>query len=185
MQRTLTRYGIADIEAMFASKRSDIAFLNILKHELQYRNVPRATALLKEVDAILANTNHLSGTTSSMTGSVTANSRNLNQQGELQIPATTIPGASQVPKPLKVADSSSEISQASQVTANRINVEMAYRILKATPSSTWESIEQTRRQLVQRSHPSRVASMNEENRAKILEESRGVNDAYAVLSTLR
>lgn len=64
-------------------------------------------------------------------------------------------------------------------------VEDAYKLLKATAGSTWESIEQTRRQLVQQSHPARLKSMNPERRAQALTEAKRVNAAYAALSQAR
>ena len=64
-------------------------------------------------------------------------------------------------------------------------VEDAYKLLKATAGSTWESIEQTRRQLVQQAHPSRVKSLSPERRASALAEARRVNAAYEALSQLR
>lgn len=64
-------------------------------------------------------------------------------------------------------------------------LEDAYKVLKATAGSTWESIEQTRRQLVQQSHPGRLKSMNPERRAQTLAEAKRVNAAYAVLSQAR
>ena len=58
----------------------------------------------------------------------------------------------------------------------------AYKLLKATPSSTWESIEQTRREVVQRSHPERVTLLSPERRSEVLSAAKRTNDAYIVLS---
>ena len=57
----------------------------------------------------------------------------------------------------------------------------AYKVLKASPGATWESLEQTRRTLVQQSHPSRWKTMNTEKRAQALAEAKRVNAAYAAL----
>jgi hypothetical protein len=70
-------------------------------------------------------------------------------------------------------------------SAQSMPLEDAYKALRATPGATWESIEQTRRALVQQSHPSRWASLNAEKRAKAIEEAKQVNAAYAVLSQAR
>ena len=51
-------------------------------------------------------------------------------------------------------------------------VDDAYKLLKATPSSTWESIEQTRRELVQQASPARVSAMNAEKRAQLQAEAK-------------
>lgn len=67
----------------------------------------------------------------------------------------------------------------------RCRLEDAYKLLKASASSTWESIEQTRRQLVQRGHPTRLKSLSTERRAQALFEARRANAAYAALSQAR
>jgi hypothetical protein len=64
-------------------------------------------------------------------------------------------------------------------------IEDAYRLLKATAGSTWESIEQVRRQLVQQAHPLRLQSMSPDRRAQALAEAKRTNAAYAVLSLAR
>jgi DnaJ-domain-containing protein 1 len=64
-------------------------------------------------------------------------------------------------------------------------LEEAYKALKTTPGATWESIEQTRRMLVQQSHPSRLKSLGAERCAQVLSEARRVNAAYAALARQR
>ena len=64
-------------------------------------------------------------------------------------------------------------------------LEEAYKVLKATPGATWESIEQTRRTLVHQSHPSRWKTLSAEKRAQALAEAKRVNAAYAALSQTR
>jgi curved DNA-binding protein CbpA len=61
----------------------------------------------------------------------------------------------------------------------------AYKLLKATPGSTWESIEQTRRLLVMASHPEKLKGQAEGKRVQVLAEASRVNAAYAVLSQAR
>ena len=61
----------------------------------------------------------------------------------------------------------------------------AYKVLKTAPGATWEFIEQSRRMLVQQSHPSRWKAMNAEWRAQVLAEAKRVNTAYAALSQAR
>jgi hypothetical protein len=57
----------------------------------------------------------------------------------------------------------------------------AYKVLKASPTSTWESIEQTRRHLVQQAHPEHMAMLSPERRTQVQQEARRANEAYAVL----
>jgi len=64
-------------------------------------------------------------------------------------------------------------------------LEEAYKVLKATPGTTWESIEHIRRTLVHQSHPSRWKMLSAENRAQALTEAKRVNAAYAALSQTR
>jgi len=63
-------------------------------------------------------------------------------------------------------------------------VDDAYRLLKATPTSTWESIEQTRRQMVQQAHPSRVASLSPKKQTLARVKASRVNAAYIRLATI-
>jgi hypothetical protein len=62
--------------------------------------------------------------------------------------------------------------------------DQAYRILKVNQSSAWESIEQSRRDLVSRSRPDRLAGLTPEKRALMQAESRLVNTAYRFLTQL-
>jgi len=45
--RPLLRHTVAQLEEMFAARPSDTGTLKALDTELQFRNVPRATALLE------------------------------------------------------------------------------------------------------------------------------------------
>lgn len=51
--RPYLRTTIVELEDLFAAKRTEIDTLNALKTELQFRNVPRAAALLLKVKAAL------------------------------------------------------------------------------------------------------------------------------------
>lgn len=64
-------------------------------------------------------------------------------------------------------------------------MEDAYKLLKATPGSTWESIEQTRRLLVMASHPEKLKALAEGKRAQALADAGRINSAYAALSQAR
>ncbi len=66
-----------------------------------------------------------------------------------------------------------------------MSLDDAYKVLKATPDSTWESIEQTRRLLVQASHPEKLRHVPESKRVQALSEASRVNAAYAALSQAR
>ena len=53
MARPLMQHGVGQLEEMFAKSRADQRVLKQLEHELQYRQVPRAVALLAEVQAAM------------------------------------------------------------------------------------------------------------------------------------
>ena len=53
MLRPLMQQGIGQLEEMFAKCNADAKLLKQLEHELQYRHVPRAVALLTEVQAVM------------------------------------------------------------------------------------------------------------------------------------
>jgi DnaJ-domain-containing protein 1 len=61
----------------------------------------------------------------------------------------------------------------------------AYKVLKATPGAAWDTIEQTRRALVNQLHPSRWKPLSPDKRAQALEEAKRINAAYAALSQAR
>lgn len=53
----------------------------------------------------------------------------------------------------------------------------AYAYLKSTPASSWESIEQARRALVQLAHPERLVALSEEDSLNAQAEARRANAA--------
>ena len=53
MPRPLMQHGVGQLEEMFAKGKADAKVLKQLEHELQYRQVPRAVALLAEVQAAM------------------------------------------------------------------------------------------------------------------------------------
>ena len=57
----------------------------------------------------------------------------------------------------------------------------AYKVLKVPMDSAWEVVENSRRQIVQRSSPTHLSRMTEEKRAPILGEAKLANAAYAVI----
>ena len=77
------------------------------------------------------------------------------------------------------------VAKAPPVSASTMPLKDAYKFLKATPGARWESLEQTRRTLVQQSRPSRWKTLRIEKRTQALAEARRVNAAYAALSQAR
>ena len=144
MPRPLMQRGIGDLETLFAKSKTDVEVLKQLKQELQYRQVPRAVALLADVQT------EMKGATSAKQAPIDTDARETHKDAAPSMP-----------------------------------VEDAYKLFKATSGSAWESIEQTRRQMVQQSHPARLKSMSLEHRNQTLAEAKMVNAAYAALSQVR
>ena len=136
--------------------------LKQLENELQYRQVPRAVALLAEVQAAMYG--GAPDAFAAFPGPVTTEplfppDPQTGQPTTTSVIPTREPPPNVLPRPATVLAASPK--PPSPLTAV-VSVDDAYRLLKATPTSTWESIEQTRRQMVQQAHPSRVASLSQE-----------------------
>ena len=58
MARHLMQHGVGQLEEMFAKGKADAKVLKQLENELQYRQVPRAIALLAEVQAAMYGGTH-------------------------------------------------------------------------------------------------------------------------------
>jgi hypothetical protein len=185
------QHGVGQLEEMFTKGKVDPKMLKQLENELQHRQVPRAVALLADVQAAMS-----SGAAAPRVPSVPAPLPPPApvpgpQQPDLWVPPTApavvdTPPAAPIravipavappePRPVAKAPASSP----------RFPLEDAYKALKSTPGGTWESIEQTRRTLVQQSHPSSSKSLSAEKSAQALAEARQVNLAYATLSYAR
>ena len=188
MARPLMQVGVGQLEELFAKSRSDQTVLRQLEHELQYRQVPRAVSLLGEVQAVLYRALPLTPPAAART-MPTAPTTPAGQPGlwdrstQQLAPAPVPPVVPEQPavRPLPLPPAMKPA--APPVVA--VPAEDAYKAFKATSGSTWESIEQTRRLLVQRCHPERLKAMTPERRSSALAEARWVNAAYATLSRVR
>lgn len=169
MARPFMQHGVGQLESLFANSKADLNVLKQLEHELHYRQVPRAVALLTEVQAAIH-------------GASSASPPNAMPPDVSARPPVAPPRPPMVGErpPARPPDSG---APAAPVPA--MPLEDAYKLLKATAGSTWESIEQTRRQLVQRSAPQRVNSMSAQARAQALADAKLLNAAYALLSQAR
>lgn len=188
MPRPLMQLGVGDLETLFGKSKTDVKVLKQLENELQYRQVPRAVALLAEVQAAM----HVARPpTPSPTASQPSLTPLPQQPGLWEAPPIPVPTPAVVsiamPPPAEPtkAPATPVVTKTAQAAPPTMPIEDAYKLLKATVGSTWESIEQTRRQLVQQSHPARVRSMSPERRAQALAEAKRVNAAYGVLSRTR
>jgi DnaJ-domain-containing protein 1 len=174
MTRPLTRHGIDQLEEMFVKEQSDARVLKQLAQELPHmKKTPRAVALLTEVQNAIAR-----GTsTVSPTPAVPRTNPSEPPIPQADLFSPPAPPASK-PKPPKAVESAEPLPTPPPPL---MPVEDAYKLLRATPTSTWESIEQTRRQLVQQASPSRTVGLIAEKRAQFQAAARRINAAYETL----
>lgn len=187
MARPLMQHGVGQLEELFAKSKADAKVLKQLEHELQYRQVPRAVALLAEVQAAMYGLSPAPGPTP--VAKPPAPPPTPAPQPSLwdtpaPRPAAPPPTAIAAPVAPRSAVAAAAAWSASP-PAPTMPLEDAYKLLKATPGSTWESIEQTRRLLVQASHPEKARTLPEARRSQVLAEAKKVNEAYAALSQAR
>ena len=189
MKRALMRQSVAQLRELFTQSKPDESVLKQLENELQCRQVPRAVALLAEVQAALQRR-------SETTKAAAAPSRTavlehgpvvVAQQSELwgSLSAVTVvasPISVLIPTP-KPKDPAFRAKP--EILAPVMLLDEAYEVCKATYTTPWESIEQMRRTFVMRSHPARLKPLNAANRTLALAESKRFNVAYATLSQVR
>lgn len=190
MARPLMQHGVGQLEEMFAKSRADQRVLKQLEHELQYRQVPRAVALLAEVQAAMYGLSSSPAAAAVAKAPATA-AATLPQPSlwDAPSPPATRPAAgapSVVLTPVAARPAlAPPPARSATPPASVMSLDDAYKVLKATPDSTWESIEQTRRLLVQASHPEKLRHVPESKRVQALSEASRVNAAYAALSQAR
>ncbi len=164
---------IADLEVLFSASQTDQNTLRLLEYELGFRQVPRAVALLKAVRAVL------SGSAPAIPPAPKTISLQKpilpRQSGLWESPALAVPPVSSgTPTPVEKTKNSCD-------APGTMTLDEAYRILHSTSGSTWESIEQNRRELVQKAHPDILLHMTPEKRAAVQAEARRVNEAYRLI----
>jgi DnaJ-domain-containing protein 1 len=189
MSRPLMQQGIGQLEAMFAKGKADAKLLKQLEHELQYRHVPRAIALLTKVQAAIHGGVLATQAPAAPAPPAARTTAPISQQPDLWGRPATPPVVSP-PASVRTVTPAVRQPELTPVTESPappppMPLEDAYKVLKATPGTTWESIEQTRRTLVDQSHPSRWKKLSAEKSAQALAEAKRVNVAYATLSQTR
>jgi DnaJ-domain-containing protein 1 len=177
--------GIGELEALFAKSKSkaDVKVLKQIENELQYRQTSRAVALLAAVQAAVYGSMSTRPSPLPPEGAKTPRKKGLSER------AATPPIAGPIVSPREANQGNPDVGQAISNTQHApsllMPVEDAYKLLKVTVGSTWESVEQSRRQLVQQSHPARLKTVSPERRSQALIEAKMVNSAYAALSRAR
>jgi DnaJ-domain-containing protein 1 len=167
MSRPYLRATIGELEDLFAAKRADTDTLNVLRTELQFRNVPRATVLLAEVKAALSGEQLLTPTAQP---GLFASSSPL-------LPPAPRPPAVILPKPTAKPDGKAPDG------GPTMGIDEAYKLLRVTAETPWEEVEQARSRLVQRSHPDSLEGLNDEIRAAAVQNAKRANAAYAAVAS--
>lgn len=193
MTRPLIQHGVGQLEEMFAEGKADPKLLKQLENELQYRQVPRAVALLAEVQASM-----YGGTPAATQVPLVPAPHSaprpapepVSRQPDLwsrpaTLPFVILPTVVRTGAPEVNPQELPPVTKAPPALVPAMPLEDAYKVLNATPGVSWESLEQTRRTLVQQSHPSRGKALSAEKRAQALAEASRVNAAYATLSLAR
>ena len=187
MARPLMQHGVGQLEELFAKSKADAKVLKQLEHELQYRQVPRAVALLAEVQAVMYGLSPAPAPVAKPPAPSPAPALqpylwdNLPPAARPAAPALPLVAAPVAPRPAVAAAP----AKSATPPAPTMPLEDACKLLKATPGSAWESIEQTRRLLVQASHPEKLRGLAEGRRNQALAEAKRINEAYAALSQAR
>ena len=188
MSRPLMQHGVGQLEEMFATGKSDPKVLKHLELELQYRQVPRAIALLAEVQAAMyGGTPATPAVASPAHQTARAPARAPVQPSLWERPPLALPAATPVatqPRPLAPAVSP-PVARPQSSLLPTMPLEEACKVLKTTPRAAWESIEQTRCLNVQQSHPSLLKPLSDERRAQALTDAKRANAAYVVLQAAR
>ena len=188
MSRPLMQHGVGQLEEMFAKGKSDPKVLKHLELELQYRQVPRAVALLAEVQsAMYGGTPATPAVASPAHQTARAPAMAPVEPSLWERPPPALPAAIPVaiqPRPLAPAISP-PVARPQSPPLPTMPLEEACKVLKTTPRAAWESIEQTRRLTAQQSHPSLLKQLNDEKRAQALNDAKRANAAYVVLQAAR
>lgn len=180
MPRPLLQHGVDQLEAMFASAKANLKVLKQLEHELQFRHVPRALALLEQIQAAIPAAGSVPAPVA--TGTTPVKQPDLWPDPSAVQSTTPPPTPAQRPPVQPATPILCSAIAVTSKTALSMTLDDAYKILKVSPTSPWQEVEQARKRLVQLSHPDRVAPMTSELRNQVRAEAQQVNRAYAVLS---
>lgn len=202
MKRTLMQLGIAALEDMFATSKTDAKALRQLENELQYRQVPRAVALLEQVQVAmkrLASDLPAPGLQAALPLESEGGSALESlppPQPERRLPSVRVSSTAKVgtcPETQNAAQATATGAKkglASPAPVERapipaMSVDDACEVLKVSLGASWQDVELSRRKMVLLSHPRHVVGMLPERQEAVRTEARRVNAAYVTLSVAR
>ncbi|MDT7517963.1 hypothetical protein RAE19_04290 [Rhodoferax sp. TBRC 17660] len=183
MTRPLGRLGIAELEELFKKPNATADEIKALETELTYRSTAKAEKLLSEIRS--------GGRYKQAIAS--AGKRIAEKQlVQLELPSVdgfelsssaANPSVQLVNRPSSPASiptpTPQKMTNAKPVLA--MSKEQAFKILKVSPTASWEQLEKSRRELVASGQPDKLAGMAPDVRQSIQEECKQVNAAYKFL----
>ena len=152
MSRPLIQRRIDELEAMFEVAKGDPASLRLLEAELSLRPMPRAVSLLAKVKRFLG-------------------SESVFLDGRSPLPASREPAGEM--------DSVPKIGR--PLATQPMPVETALKLLRISATSSWEDVESSRRNIVDRARPDKSALLDEKRRGALQEDAQLANAAYLIL----
>lgn len=186
--RPLMQHSGKLLKEMFTKSKADMTALEQLEHELRFRQVPSALLLLSEVQAILLG--RKDNGDSVLTRASPSQAVPQQQVQQLLFAKPTAPAVTQFePKRMQTQGSSPIMAKPSVVvslppqTNSTISVADACKVLNTTLEATWESLEQTRRLMVEKLSPSKISLLSADERAQALVKARLINEAHKVLTS--
>lgn len=100
-------------------------------------------------------------------------------------PIPKAPASAPAAPVLRVEINANKGSPSSTEAAPSMSLDAAFKLLKCGPTTGWEEIERTRRQLVSKSHPARLAELRVEDKARAMADAKQVNLAVKTLLASR
>lgn len=204
--RPLMQKSIVELERLFFDVQENKTALRQLKTELKHRNVPRAVALLKKVEAVSGASEHVDGTlfatpvpqdiflldVEKNTHISKAESGPASRKESIpDLVMDALPyhppviSAPVISAPVPSSRRQSGVGLIQPCIEVSLTIEQACRTLGVPAGSSWEVIEQARRTLVDRTRPGPVAGLSEEQRQQAQDGASRVNGAYTVLAKAR
>ena len=191
MSRPLIQNGDEPFENVYTASQADPQELEQLKTERQHRHVPKAAALVIEVQAKMCAEASLASPLIKIPSTALTVAAADEPAVVFNYPLASISTSASLPAPAAIQTGPSWkplmllTPPAQEPLPIPMSVDDACQLLKVTRGSTWELIEQARRSLVLSAHPSNVATLSPNKRTKAFADAARVNAAYLKLFTLR
>lgn len=208
VRRPFINKRIDELEQIFKISGTDVLTLKGLEDELIHRSTPRAVGLLRAVRRKLALPEFIgrSPAPGLFGPPLPSSNRTVPVQPEHTAPVrdlTSKPSPPVQPPPPRVEPRRPKLTPRSSPGGEPIPfptpeyprsrpdeaiimpIEEACKVLQVTLGAAWETIEQARREVVQRSHPNKIRSFAPERQSAIVEHARRANAAAQILFGLR